>query len=130
MNDNNGRRCGRIDDDSDYRVAAWSPAVDIVEEKERFVLRADVPGVDPDAITLSTDKGVLSLAGERTRETSDDVDGVKRYERRSGKFRRQFTLPESADAEAISARSANGILEIIIPKLAQVQARHITVEAA
>ena len=112
------------------KVADWQPAVDVVEEKARFVLRADLPGVDPQAITISMDKGVLSLSGERTREEADDIDGIKRYERRSGKFFRRFTLPESADAEGISAKSANGILQIAIPKQAEVQARRIAVEAA
>ena len=102
----------------------------MVEEKTRFVLRADLPGVDPQAITVSMDKGVLSLSGERAREEADETDGIRRYERRSGKFFRRFTLPESADAEGISAKSANGILQIAIPKQAEVQARRIAVEAA
>jgi len=109
-------------------VADWVPAVDIVEEKDRFVLRADVPGVDPKDIDVSMDAGVLSVSGERKSETESDADGVRRIERFSGRFYRRFTLPDSADAENISARSENGILEVSIPKLAAVQARRITVE--
>ncbi|MGH8195532.1 MAG: Hsp20/alpha crystallin family protein [Woeseiaceae bacterium] len=124
-----GRRYGA--DDIDHgAVADWTPAVDILEEKDRFVLRADLPGVSPEEIDISMEKGVLSLSGERRQEKSTEVDGVKRVERLTGKFYRRFTLPETANAEKISARSANGILEVTIPKLPEVQARRITVQAA
>jgi HSP20 family protein len=108
----------------------WVPAVDIFEEKERFVVRADVPGVNPEDIEINMENGTLSVAGERHNEDRSDVDGVARYERSAGRFLRRFSLPESADADAIKARSANGILEISIPKQPEVQARRITVEAA
>ena len=117
-------------DVADSSAADWVPAVDVVEQKDRFVIRADLPGVSPDDINISMEKGVLSLAGERTQESNDEVDGLKRVERVSGKFYRRFHLPDSADSDAISARSANGILEISIPKQAQLEARRITVEAA
>jgi HSP20 family protein len=116
--------------DADNTVADWVPAVDIVEEKDSFVLQADVPGVDPAKIEVSMDAGVLSLSGERHGETSDEYEGLKRVERISGKFYRRFTLPETADAEGITATSNNGILEITIPKQPEVQSRRITVEAA
>ena len=115
---------------ADNTVADGVTAVDIVEEKDRFVLHADVPGVDPAKIEVSMDAGVLSLSGERRSETSDEFEGVKRVERISGKFYRRFTLPETADAEGISAKTSNGVLEITIPKQPEVLARRITVEAA
>ncbi len=116
--------------DDNNTVADWVPAVDIVEEKDKFVLTADVPGVDPADIEVSMDAGVLSVSGERHSETSDETDGLKRVERISGKFYRRFTLPETADAEGIAAKSNNGILEVTIPKQPEIQARRITVEAA
>jgi HSP20 family protein len=109
-------------------VADWVPAVDIIEEKERFVLRADVPGVDPKDIDVSMDNGVLSIAGERHNETESHEEGVKRIERFTGRFYRRFTLPDTADPEQISARSEKGILEVSIPKRPEVQARRIAVE--
>lgn len=108
----------------------WVPAVDIFEEKERFVVRADLPGVDPADIEVNMENGVLTVSGERATEDRSDFDGVSRIERVSGRFMRRFTLPESADADAIKATSGNGILEISIPKQAIVQPRRITVEAA
>lgn len=116
--------------DGDTAVADWSPAVDIIEEKDRFVLRADVPGVDAADIDVSMDNGVLSVSGERHAEERSEFDGIQRFERTTGRFSRRFTLPDSTDAEAIKATTRNGILEIEIPKLPEVQARRITVEAA
>ena len=111
-------------------AADWRPAVDIVEEKARFVLRADLPGVDREAIDVSMEDGFLTITGERAAEDRGDVDGIERYERVSGRFFRRFSLPETADAEGIKAKMQNGILEIDIPKQPEVQPRRIDIEAA
>ena len=116
--------------DVERPAADWAPAVDIIEEKDRFVLRADVPGVAPGDIEISMDAGVLNVSGERHSESPDEEAGVRRVERASGRFFRRFTLPESADASGITAKSSNGILEVAIPKLPEVQARRIEVQAA
>ena len=111
-------------------VADWVPAVDIVEEQSHFVLRADIPGVNAEDIDVSMDAGVLSISGERHAVTPSDDTGVQRIERATGRFLRRFTLPETADADGIAAKCANGILEVNIPKMPEIQARRITVEAA
>ena len=96
----------------------------------RFLLRADVPGVAPADIDISMENGVLTVSGERRTEKHEEAEGVRRFERVSGRFYRRFTLPETADADGIVAKSANGILEVSIPKQPEVQPRRITVEAA
>ena len=111
-------------------TADWAPAVDIIEEKARFVLRADVPGIAAADIEISMDAGVLSVAGERLANSTTEAPGLRRVERASGRFLRRFSLPDSADAGSITARSSEGILEVSIPKLPEVQARRIEVEAA
>jgi len=111
-------------------VADWVPAVDIVEEKDRFVLRADVPGVKPENIDVNMENGVLTVAGERNEETREEHEGMRRVERINGRFFRRFSLPDTANAEQISAKSKDGILEVVIPKQPAVQARRITVESA
>jgi HSP20 family protein len=116
--------------DTDGAVANWTPAVDIAEQTDRFVLHADVPGVDPADIEITMDNGVLTLAGERRSESAAEEDGFRRVERATGRFFRRFTLPDTADADNITAKSHNGILEISIPKLPEVRSRRITVEAA
>jgi HSP20 family protein len=108
----------------------WTPAVDIVEKDDRFVIRADVPGIEAADLDVSTDDGVLTIAGERPAEDRDPTEGTRRYERAAGRFRRSFTLPDTVDAAAITARCRNGILQIEIPKQPAVQARRITIDAA
>lgn len=117
-------------DNTETPVSDWIPAVDIVEEKDRFVLTADVPGVTASDIDVSMEDGVLTIAGERGIDKHDETEGVRRFERVSGRFNRRFSLPDSADAEGIAAKSAHGILEVSIPKLPEVQPRRIAVEAA
>ena len=126
-----GRRFGLAGSDHNgSSVADWVPAVDIVEGKDRYVLRADVPGVKAEDIEVNMENGILSVSGERHQESTEEAQGMRRVERVSGKFYRRFTLPDTADAEEISAKSANGILEVIIPKQPQILARRITVKAA
>lgn len=109
-------------------AADWMPAVDIKEEAERFVIHADVPGVDPKDIEVSMEDGVLTLAGERKSERQEEGQGWQRSERLTGRFLRRFTLPESADAEGISAKGANGVLEISIPKAVKAAPRKIEIK--
>ena len=122
------RRYGQ--NDADNPVADWAPAVDIIEEKDRFLLRADVPGVAASDIDVSMDAGVLTIAGERHAEAIAESGDVRRSERSTGRFLRRFTLPDTAAAEGITAQSQNGILEVAIPKQPEVTARRITVKAA
>lgn len=116
-------------DASNGATADWAPGVDIEEYADRFVLYADVPGVDPASIEVTLEKGVLTLAGSR--EATVDKDGAerRRTERPAGRFHRRFTLPDTVDSDAVSASGRNGVLEVVIPKRAQVQPRRIAVNA-
>lgn len=116
--------------DGESAVADWVPAVDIIEHQDRFVVRADVPGVDPAGIDVSMEAGVLSISGDRHAEELASVDAVKRHERSSGRFYRRFALPDTTDVGHITARSSQGILEISIPKLPEVRPRRIAIQAA
>jgi HSP20 family protein len=109
---------------------SWIPHVDVREEAERFVVAADLPGVEGKDIEVTADKGVLTIRGERNSESKTSADGFERVERATGTFLRRFSLPESADAEAIKARHVNGVLEVSIPKRPQEQPRRISVQAA
>ncbi|WP_018947152.1 MULTISPECIES: Hsp20/alpha crystallin family protein [unclassified Thioalkalivibrio] len=127
------RELGRLPDvpggEDSVSAADWSPAVDIREEDDAYVLHADVPGVDPKDIELHMENGVLTLRGERKYEHEEEQEGYKRVERMRGTFFRRFSLPDTADAENISARSQNGVLEVRIPKQARVQPRRIEIES-
>ena len=106
---------------------AWTPSVDLHEESDRFILRADVPGVAAKDIEVSAEDGTLTVRGERPAKERVSSDGFEHIERAAGTFLRRFTLPESARAEAIKARYADGVLEIEIPKQPRVEAKRIAV---
>lgn len=111
-------------------TAEWAPAVDIKEETDKFVLHADIPGVKPEDIDVSMENGVLTIKGEKKTEATTEQAGYKRVERSFGSFYRRFSLPDSANAEAISAKSMNGVLELVIPKREAVQPKKISVTVA
>lgn len=110
----------------------WSPRVDIREDEQRFVILADVPGIDPALIEVSMDNGVLSIKGVREAGNSNATgvaqrSGFNRVEREHGEFVRRFSLPDSADAEGITASGKFGLLEISIPKKPLPAPRRITI---
>ena len=113
-----------------HRPVALIPRVDVHEDAERYVLRADLPGVQPADIQVTADQGVLSIRAERRVERREGEPASGRFERVAGTFARRFTLPEDANTDAISARSAHGVLELTIPKQAKPEPRRISVEAA
>jgi len=92
------------EDNSNVVTSHWRPAVDIKEEEDRFVIYADLPGVDPEDIEITMEQGVLTLKGERSEETTKEREGYKRVERVNGSFYRRFSLPDIADAERIEAK--------------------------
>jgi len=106
---------------------AWTPSVDLQEESDHFVLRADVPGVALKDIEVSAQDGTLTIRGERLAREHVKNDGFEHIERAAGTFLRRFTLPESARAEAIKARYVDGVLEIEIPKQPRVESTRIAV---
>lgn len=117
------------EDSGSIATAEWAPAVDIKEENDRFVLHADIPGVNPEDIDVSMEDGVLTIKGEKQTETKTEKEGYKRIERTSGSFYRRFSLPDTADSEAVTAKSKHGVLEIVIPKREAVQLKKISVTA-
>jgi len=116
------------DDDATAATANWTPSVDISEDDNAFTLHADIPGVNPDDIDISMDKGVLTIKGERQSVNTEEGENFKRVERQSGQFYRRFTLPDSADSEKIEAKSEHGVLTITIPKQEVAVSRRIEVK--
>jgi HSP20 family protein len=114
-------------DQSNVVTSQWMPRVDIKEENERFVIFADIPGVDPNDIEIHMDKGILSIKGERRNETREENERFSRVERSHGVFYRRFALPDSANPDGISASGNHGVLEISIPKRPETTPRRIQV---
>jgi HSP20 family protein len=118
------------EDDASVATASWAPSVDISEDDKAFTLHADIPGVDPKDIEISMEKGVLTIRGERKSENveEDKEKSYRRVERMTGSFYRRFTLPDSADADRIEAKSEHGVVTITIPKQEVAVSRRIEVK--
>ena len=124
-----GRGNHSVHEDSAIATSSWVPSVDIKEETQHFLIEADIPGVEPKDIDISMENGVLTLKGERNAESRDKGKNYKRVERTYGSFYRRFSLPDTADAEKITANGKHGVLQITIPKKEATQPRKITVQA-
>ena len=114
-------------DESSVVTSQWMPRVDIREQADQFVLYADIPGVDPRDIEVQMDKGMLTIKGERSAESTTETERYSRVERMHGMFHRRFALPDSADPEGITATGSNGVLRIVIPKRPESTPRRIQV---
>ncbi|MDQ0612414.1 HSP20 family protein [Microbacterium sp. W4I4] len=103
--------------------------VDLFRDGERYVLHADLPGVDPGSIDVDVDGSQLTLRAQRTADTGDGARWLTR-ERGTGSFLRQFTLGDGVDLDAISASYENGVLSVVIPVSERAKPRKIAVESA
>jgi HSP20 family protein len=108
----------------------WIPAIDLVETEGEFVLRADLPGLSEQDVSIELEDNVLTLSGERKSEHEERKQGYYRVERSSGSFRRTLTLPEGVDAEAVKATFDRGVLEIRVPKPEQRKPRKVQINVA
>lgn len=120
----------KMDDASFVEASTWAPAVDIREEKDCFLVTADLPGVSKENIKISLEHNVLTLRGERHLEKTANEKGYTRKERMHGEFYRRFSLPESVDEHQISAQYVHGVLSITLPKknISTQKSINITVE--
>ena len=113
----------------DLVTGTWIPPVDVAEEGDHLVLRAELPGIKQENIDISFAEGVLTIKGERQFEKKDEESNYHRIERAYGTFVRSFTLPRSADPNAISASYVDGVLEISVPKREESKPRQIRIGA-
>ena len=105
----------------------WMPAMDLVESGDHFVLRADLPGMSEDDVSIEFEDGTLTVSGERKAEHESQEEGFHRVERSFGAFSRALTLPKGIDADAVTASFDRGVLEIRIPKPEQKKPRRIEI---
>jgi HSP20 family protein len=97
----------------------WSPAVDVYEDENKIVVKADLPDMDEKAVDIRVEDGMLTVKGERTFEDETKEKNFHRVERRYGSFARSFALPEGVDQDKISATYKKGVLEVTVPKTAE-----------
>jgi HSP20 family protein len=110
----------------EMQSSAWNPAVDVLEETDKIVVKVEAPGVDEKDLRVTFEDGVLTVSGERQFERKDDRN-YHRIERAYGSFTRSFTLPRSVDAAQIAANYRNGVLEIEVPKKEESRPKQITI---
>ena len=111
-------------------LSRWIPPMDLLEEGDNYVLRADLPGVREDQVKVELEDGVLTISGQRESEHEERKQGVYRIERASGAFSRSLTLPKGVDADAVEARFDKGVLEVRIPKPEERKPRRVAISVA
>lgn len=117
-------------DDEGIGRGAWSPSVDIFENKDQIVLEAELPGMKQEEFDLSIENNVITLRGERRFEKTQETDNYHRVERSYGAFTRSFTLPQTVSGEGATAEYNNGVLRVTLPKREETKPRRIQVTAA
>jgi HSP20 family protein len=105
----------------------WSPAVDVIEEVDTIVLKAELPGMSPDEVEIECEDDLLTIKGERKFEEKSETEGHRRIERGYGRFERSFGMPKTAKLDAIDATFKDGILEIRVPKEAEIAPKKIPI---
>jgi HSP20 family protein len=108
---------------------AWSPSVDIFENKNEIVLEAELPGMSAEDVSVSIENNVLTLHGERRFEKKDEGDNFHRVERSYGSFTRSFTLPPTVSSENANAEFNNGVLRLTLAKREEAKPRRIEIKA-
>lgn len=117
-----------FDDPTSFAFSDWIPTVDITENRKRFLITVDVPGVDPNDIEVSMENGFLSIAAERKVEKEESDDSHRLMECSYGAFERRFRLPETADADKISAKNRHGVLTVIVEKKKVTKSNRIKID--
>jgi HSP20 family protein len=112
--------------EDEAKSGTWAPPVDVAEEKDKILVRVEVPGMNESDLKVSFEDGVLTVSGERQFERKDDRN-YHRIERTYGSFTRTFSLPRTVDATSIAANYRDGILEIEIPKLEEAKPKQIQI---
>ena len=108
--------------------ASWNPAVDITEDADKYIVHAELPGVDKKDVKITIQDNVLSFRGEKKQEEEKEDKNYHRIERSYGSFYRSFTLPSTVLSDKIEASYADGILTISLPKAEEAKPKEIEVK--
>lgn len=111
-------------------AGAFVPPVDVGETEQEITVRAELPGLDPEQVTVSLEDDALTIRGEKKHESEDGADGRARtVERTFGSFERKLRVPDNIDADGIKAVHKNGVLTVTLPKLAGEEPRTIEIQS-
>ena len=121
---------GMNEEEAPLTTASFVPAVDIYEDKDKVVLKLEVPGIEQKDLHVSVEENTLTVKGERKFETDEKQENFHRIERSYGSFYRAFTLPTTVDAENIKADYKAGVLKLELKKKPEAQPKQIEVKVA
>ena len=113
--------------ETDLSMGAWNPGVDIIDNENNMVIKADLPGVEKENVEVDVKDRVLTIKGERSYENEIKEENFCRKERAYGKFHRSFTLPTDVDPDSIKAEFKDGVLSIEIPKSEEAKPKQISI---
>ncbi len=116
---------GRSDDD--LSLGTWHPVVDMYDEDDRIVIKAELPGMEKKDISVDVKDRVLTLSGERPYDNEVKEDNYYRRERANGKFQRAFSLPADVNSDEIKANFEDGLLKVEVPKPEKQKPKEITI---
>jgi HSP20 family protein len=122
------RLLDRFWDGDEAPVGAWVPRMDVIEAKDAFTVKAEVPGIEPKDIQVILENGVLTLRGEKRQEMEQKEDRFYRTERVYGTFSRSLRLPANVDAAKVVAEFKNGLLTVVMPKTAEARGLNIPIK--
>jgi HSP20 family protein len=114
--------------DEDSGFSAWSPAVDIAEHDDGYVVKVELPGVNKEDVKITIESNILTIRGEKKQEKETKKENYHRVERSYGTFQRSFTLPTTVKSDKIDATYNNGILNIALPKAEEAKPKQIEVK--
>lgn len=116
-----------ISDREEMETGNWTPSVDVVENNDNYLVKADIPGVKKDDLKVDVKNGTLVIKGEKKQEEKVEKDNYIRVERSYGNFIRSFTLPTNVDSSKINAKFTDGVLEITIPKKEEAKPKEVKI---
>ena len=116
-------------DDRNEEVIPWQPAVNVHEDKEKFSIDVQLPGIDMKDVHLSVMDNTLEIRGERKADSGEDKNGYHVREVRYGAFSRTFKLPSYVDPEKVKAAYERGVLTVTVPKQEKAKPRVVEIEA-
>jgi HSP20 family protein len=119
---------GGADDEGQMFLSSWSPATDIVEHENEYVVNLELPGVDKDDVKITMQENLLTIRGQKKEEKESNGSQYRRVERSYGEFQRTFQLPSSVKSDRIEAAYRDGILTVSLPKAEEARSKQIEVK--
>jgi HSP20 family protein len=119
---------GGIQDEGSFGLSSWTPAVDIAEHDNEFVVKVELPGVSKDDVKITLESNILTIRGEKKQDRETKEENYHRLERMYGSFQRSFTLPSTVRSDKIDAVYKDGVLTITLPKAEEAKPKQIEVK--